>query len=54
MNETTQVHKDLWHDYMRLLDFAKSLLDPERLGHQASDEIREEAKKAIGITKGVE
>jgi hypothetical protein len=42
---------ELWYDYMRLMNFATRLLNPDDLGFAVTEEIRDAAREAIGIKK---
>ncbi|HYF16313.1 MAG TPA: hypothetical protein VEA40_00490 [Ramlibacter sp.] len=41
-------------DQVPLVDFARSLLDPERLGHAALGEIATGARRALNLNAGAE
>ena len=39
----------LWYEYMRLVGFVASLLDPEKFGHSVPSEVRDAAREALGL-----
>jgi hypothetical protein len=46
-----QGQRELWQQYMLLLNFTLKLLDPEQFGHAVTAEVRDAAREAIGIKK---
>lgn len=38
-------------DYLRLVEFANMILDPEKYGHAVTPEVRDAAREALGLTK---
>jgi predicted nucleotide-binding protein len=44
----TDPHRQLWEDYLRLLNFAMRFLNPDDLGHSVSAEVRDAARVALG------
>jgi hypothetical protein len=48
MDGTEQNHRQLWTEYMQLLDFVIRLDDPEGYAFAVSQEVRNEARSLLG------